>query len=87
VSKPGWTIPTLKEHFDVRFEALQEAVNKADAAYEKRMDTTNEWRAALTDQQATFVTKEQMRWAITALIAGVAMMVGVFGFIIPMLNT
>lgn len=76
-----WTVATLKEHVDTQIEALQRAVDKADAAYEKRMDTTNEWRAALTDQQATFVTKEQVRWTFTALIGGVAVALAIFAAI------
>ncbi|MCR4297248.1 MAG: hypothetical protein NUV75_00635 [Gallionella sp.] len=76
-----WNLGTLKEHFDTRFEALQQAVDKADAAYEKRMDTTNEWRQALDDQQATFVTKEQVRWSVGAMLAGIGIAVAIFAAI------
>lgn len=76
-----WTIPALKEHFDTRFEAMQEAVKVADAANEKRLDSVNEFRASLSDQQATFVTKEQVRWTFTALIGGIAVAIALFAAI------
>ena len=72
-----WTVNTLKAHFDARFDALQEGVNKADAAYEKRMDNANEFRSTLETQQGTFVTKEQVRWAFTAMLAGGALVTAV----------
>lgn len=76
-----WTIPALKEHFDARLDAMQEAVRVADAANEKRLDSVNEFRASLSDQQATFVTKEQVRWAVTAMLAGIAVAVAIFAAI------
>jgi hypothetical protein len=73
-----WTIPALKEHTDTRFEAVYEAIKTADAAFEKRMDNANEFRATLETQQRTFVTKEQVRWAFTALLGGVTLAVAIF---------
>jgi CRISPR/Cas system-associated endonuclease Cas1 len=61
--------------------ADNQAVKVALASYEKRMDTTNEWREALRDQQETYITKGQMAWAITAFFlalgTGVAIYVAV----------
>lgn len=73
-----WTIPALKEHFDVQLADMKEAVRVADAANEKRLDNVNEFRATLETQQATFVTKEQVRWAVTAMLAGIAVAVAIF---------
>jgi hypothetical protein len=67
----GWTIETLKEHFDVRIAALQDAVsaalsasdkaiNKAEGAAEKRADASNEIRQAMLDQQKTFASREAL---------------------------
>lgn len=74
----GWTTETLKEHVDTRFEAIETAVKTANIANEKRLDNVNEFRATLETQQATFVTKEQMRWTFTALLSGVAVAVAIF---------
>lgn len=80
---PGcpWNVETLKQYVDVRLEAMQEAVNKSDAAYEKRMDNVNEFRATLSDQQSTFITKEQVRWTFMALIGGIAVATAIFAAI------
>lgn len=77
----NWTIPALKEHFDVQLADMKEAVKVADAANEKRLDSVNEFRASLSDQQSTFVTKEQARWALTALLAGIAVATAIFAAI------
>jgi chemotaxis regulatin CheY-phosphate phosphatase CheZ len=63
----GWTLGTLKEHLEKQIEAVEDAAKlaldaadkaatKADAAFEKRMDATNEWRGALDDQTKRMAT-------------------------------
>lgn len=85
----GWTLDTLKQHLDSRIDGVEKsaklaldaadkAATKAENAFEKRMDTTNEWRGALNDQQNTYVTKAQMSWAVMALIAGIGVATAVF---------
>lgn len=73
-----WTLASLKEHFEALRETDKEAIRVALSSYEKRMDTTNEWRQALNDQQATFVTKGQVAWAITAFFLGIGAATAIF---------
>lgn len=87
-----WTLATLKTYLESRIDAVEEAAKvaleaadkaavKADTAFEKRMDSTNEWRDAMKDQQATYVTKDQaasqFRGLATA-IAAIAALMGIF---------
>lgn len=75
----GWTVDTLKEHFDSRIQSVEDsaklalaaaerAAEKADEVFEKRMDNTNEWRNTLESLMANFVSKESVRWAVSTLI-------------------
>lgn len=65
-----WTLVTLKEHYDYvleqrdlkidqKFQALEQAVKIANDAMNERFESVNEFRATLTDQQATFVNKSE----------------------------
>jgi hypothetical protein len=54
----GWTLETLKEHYDALREGDQRAIQTALDAFEKRMDSVNEFRKTLSDQQGTFARKE-----------------------------
>ena len=54
-----WTLLTLKAYYDQKFESLQVAVNKADAATEKRFESVNEFRGTLSDQQRTFLPRAE----------------------------
>ncbi len=64
----GWTLETLKEHYDSRFDAQEKAVMaalaaaekaviKAETAAERRFESVNEFRGQLTDQAATFMPR------------------------------
>jgi hypothetical protein len=66
----AWDVETLKEYTDQRFEAqdravqaalqaAKEAVDKANIASEKRFESINEFRGQLSDQQATFLTRNE----------------------------
>jgi hypothetical protein len=67
----SWTVDTLKEYLDRRFEdqdkavqaalqAAKEAVDKANTATsEKRFESINEFRGQLADQQTTFITRNE----------------------------
>ena len=66
-----WTIDSLKEHYDEKFLDIKEATKmaleaaalataKAEAAHEKRLDSVNEFRQTLADQQATLVRKSEV---------------------------
>lgn len=76
----GWTTETLKEHFDARFDAVEAAVKTADAANEKRLDNVNEFRATLTDQQKTFITRAEAAWLVMFLLAAIVAAVTVATF-------
>ncbi len=65
-----WTILALKEHLEARISALKEnvgtaliasdkAVSKAEVASERRFDGVNEFRQTLSDQAATFLTRNE----------------------------
>lgn len=51
-----WTIPALKEHFDTRFDALDEAVKERNTNIEERLKGTNEWRQAFDDLTKTMAS-------------------------------
>ena len=52
------------------FMNSQRAIDKADAATEKRFEGVNEFRAALSDQASRFVTTDQLRAVAEKLEAG-----------------
>lgn len=47
--------------------AAKEAVTKAEIAAEKRLDSVNEFRGQLRDQQATFISKAEAEQRLLAL--------------------
>lgn len=62
----GWTIETLKEHFEkilaekdkainIALAAAKEAVGVAEKNAEKWRDSANEWRGAMTDREKKFL--------------------------------
>lgn len=64
----GWTIETLKIHFDQRFidndkalqkalDAAEKAVNKAEDNGEKWRANANEWRGAMNDREKAFALR------------------------------
>lgn len=54
---------------EVQFQNINDNVNKANAAMEKRLDGINEFRAQLKDQAGTFVTRDAL-WGWMLAIAG-----------------
>jgi len=63
-----WNVESLKEYFDLaianleekieqKFCSVKESVNKAESAHDRRLDSMNEFREQLRDQQQTFVEK------------------------------
>jgi hypothetical protein len=74
----GWTLATLKEHFDSllaeedrryeqRFASQEQAIRKADAANDARFSSVNEFRATLSDQQRTFMPRPEAERIITSI--------------------
>lgn len=75
----GWTIQTLKEHFEgilterdkalnAALNSAKEAVSKAENNAEKWRDNANEWRAAMNDRDKNFITRREVWIAIIAII-------------------
>lgn len=54
-------IITLKEYFDIRYQAMERAVDKASASMEKRLEGMNEFRSQLKEQASRFITREEMQ--------------------------
>ena len=50
----------MKDMVETAFKTAQTAINKADEATEKRFEGVNEFRAALSDQAAQFVTRQTL---------------------------
>lgn len=66
----GWTIHTLKEHYDVlllerlralkiEFDAAKEAYTLAEINAEKWRSNTNEWRSAMSDKDNLLLSKAE----------------------------
>ncbi len=74
-----------EQRFDAQEKAVKDAlasadraVNKAETASEKRLDSVNEFRKTLSDQTGTFLTRAEFYWAVgflLTLILGVAALV------------
>ena len=69
MSDSEWTVATLKEHIlallaekdraiGAALSSAKEAVGKAEAAAERRFEGLNELRGAMSDQQATLISRE-----------------------------
>lgn len=56
--KNGWTIATLKEHFDALRVAEAEALRIQAKEYERRLEALNGEQARLADERASFVNRE-----------------------------
>src|ERR1700686_3585823 len=67
--KPSYSgdVAALREYVDIRFDAQQKAVDKAEAAADKRFESVNEFRKQLGDQSNTFLTRAEYDQAHKAL--------------------
>lgn len=54
------------KRYQERFESQSEAINKAEAAQDRRLDAVNEFRGQLSDQANTFVPREVYEAAMIA---------------------
>ena len=63
----GWTVATLKEHFDALRKDDQQAIKVLADNFEKRMANTNEWRNTVESQQRTFPDKESVERRLKTL--------------------
>jgi hypothetical protein len=61
-------ISARQEITQTQFENINDNVNKATAALEKRLDGMNEFRQTINDSNATYITrKELFAWIIALL--------------------
>ena len=58
---------SMRDYVDLRFNESQRAIDKAEKSICIRMDTMNEWRQAMTDREAKYLTREEYRLAHEAL--------------------
>lgn len=72
---------SLIKHFEQLREADKEAIRTALDAAKEKSKSHNDILGAMREQQATFVTKESVKWATMALIAGIAVAVSIFAAI------
>lgn len=74
----GWTIATLKEYVDVRFEGIKENIGRAERVAETRaeklesetrarFENVNEWRTTYADVQSRFMPRAEFDRAIKSL--------------------
>ena len=79
MAKSDWSIDTLKEYFDelrqgdqravqAALEAAKEAVIKSETAADKRFESVNEFRKALSDQAQDQVTRIEWGAAQNSLV-------------------
>jgi hypothetical protein len=50
---------SLKEYFDSRITSVETSIILAHASMEKRLDSMNEFREALKDQNSRFITRNE----------------------------
>jgi hypothetical protein len=73
-----WSVDTLKEHVDVRFEAVKEAIqvastvtkeraDKLELATQVRFESVNEFRNQTKDLQANFMPRAEFDAAMKSL--------------------
>ncbi len=74
----GWTVKTLKQHYDAllkernrkvnqRFDAIKQAIKKSDAYAKYRDKKQNEFRKALDDQNNNFARKKDVKYLTKCL--------------------
>jgi hypothetical protein len=58
---------SLKEFINAKFEALEKSTELSRIGMEKRLDSMNEFRQQLKDQNSTFITKAEHQIVITKI--------------------
>lgn len=59
---------SLREYVDVRFLAVESAVQKAEAATDKRFESVNEMRAMVTDSASKFMPRAEYETAHRSIV-------------------
>ena len=65
----GWTIETLKEHWETIHERDQNALRLQAVEYERRLDALNNEHARIAKAQATYVSYSVLATVISICIA------------------
>ncbi len=73
-------LDTTRRELQAAFAASEQAIDKADAATEKRFESVNEFRAQLSDQTATFMPRELVDPRLVALEKFQAKLLGAMAF-------
>ena len=58
---------TLREYVEIRLEAMERAVSKAEAAADRRFEAVNEMRAMVTDAARSYMPRAEFETAIRAI--------------------
>jgi len=58
-NKSVWTLDSLFLHFVAQLQSLEQSSVKTAATLEKRFEGVNEFRQALSDQAATFLSRNE----------------------------
>jgi predicted PurR-regulated permease PerM len=62
-------IASRQELTQTQFQNINDNVNKATTALEKRLDGMNEFRQTITDSNATYITRKELFAWIVALLS------------------
>ena len=82
-SVSGWTVGTLKEYVEQRFDAQEKAVNaalvaakqaveKEEANSEKWRQSANEWRGSMLDRETKFASRVEVEAELKGMRAEIA---------------
>lgn len=63
----GWTVDTLKQHFDKQFELRDREVRTALASLDHRLDGMNEFRASVDDITSQSMPRAEAEQRFSAL--------------------
>jgi len=58
-SESQWTVQTLKEYMDQRFDLMQVAVDKAEVFAKEKFENTNEWRTTFENLGRTYIPRAE----------------------------
>jgi hypothetical protein len=77
-----WTPDTLYDHFTAVLSARDDALHAALASLIERLKVMNEFRAAINDTQAKYITRSEvyaLLGAFAALCSGIAIIASLVG--------
>jgi hypothetical protein len=60
----AWLEKSLKDYFQAKLDGIDKATVLREIALDKRLETMNEFRGSLKDQQGSFVTRNEYEVAV-----------------------